>query len=616
MSALLTDFHFLRPAWLVLLVLLPLAWWLLGRRARGGGDWERAVDPHLLPHLLERSPGRAGRASQWLALGAALLFVLALAGPAWERMPEPLQRQEAALVIALDLSPSARATDLKPDRLIRARYKLADLFRLRPDGQTALVAYAGEPFTVAPLTDDSETIANLIDALDPTLMPVPGQRADLALLHAESLLRGAGLERGDVLLIAGRADARAAETARELAARGVRVSVLGLGGSRGAPVLQPGGGFLLDADGRPVLARLESAGLEAVARAGGGRFAAFSADASDLRALQLDQVASGVLRATSAQATRWRDAGWWLLPPLLLLTLLGFRRGWLALVLVAPLALPTPAQAFGWRDLWQRPDQQAAAALRAGDAEQARELAHDPALRGAAAYRAEDWAAAAEDFARGDDATAHYNRGNALAKAGNFEAALQAYDAALAQRPELEDARANREAVRAWLEQQQKQQDGESEGGESSESDPQSAQDGEGEPQSQPPDSPESGEDAGGEGEPADPQPPQSSDSEGQDQGSAASGEGEESEPVEPPAKSESEAAQQALREAIDQALAEQDADDGERVDAAAADESAAEREQRQSVEQWLRRVPDDPGALLRRKFALEHQRRQREGQR
>ncbi len=620
MNLLPEHLHLLRPLWLLLILATPLLWWALGRAQRDGGDWARACDPHLLPHLLEAHGGRSSRAPQMLGVAILVLASLALAGPAWERLPESLQRQESALVLVLDLSPSSRATDLKPNRLARARFKLADLFRLRPDGQTALVAYAGQAFTVAPLTDDSNTIANLVEALDPDLMPVPGKRADLALRHAEQLLRGAGMERGDVLLITDRVEPRDQAVAADLATRGVRVSVLGLGGGTAAPIPQAAGGFVMDEQGRPQLVKLEPGSLRALANAAGGMFAAFSSDNSDLLALGLDEVKSGVMRDAQGEVQRFRDAGFWFLPPLMLLILLAFRRGWLALILLLPLAVPLPAQAFEWRDLWQRRDQQAAEALREGDIKRARSLAEDAAWRGTAAYRDEDWTAAAEAFAERDAAAAHYNRGNALARAGSYQEAMQAYGKAIQQQPDFDDAKANLEAVKNWLEQQPPKSEDESGEGEQQES---GEQEESGSPQSSESDEASEGEqpESGEQGESTEGGEPETADQ--QQEGEPSAGEEGSPEQTESPDESaemeasepeQGDQSQQALSEAIDQALAEQAQEEPPSNARPLSPEQQADAERRQSVEQWLRRVPDDPGALLRRKFALEHQRRLREG--
>ncbi|MDE0692339.1 MAG: VWA domain-containing protein, partial [Gammaproteobacteria bacterium] len=229
----LADFHFLRPLWLLALPLAPLLWWL-GRQARAGaGGWREAVAPELLRVLLEeRDQGPALRPK--IILAAVVLTILALAGPTWERLPEPVAQRTDGLVVVLDVSMSMLAEDVEPSRMARARHKLADLLGQRQEGLTALVAYAGDAHVVTPLTDDTRTIANLVGALHPTMMPVQGSRPGAALELARQLYRNAGLEQGRVLLITD-----AVERARDIAEHATPsfpVSILGVGTATGAPI--------------------------------------------------------------------------------------------------------------------------------------------------------------------------------------------------------------------------------------------------------------------------------------------------------------------------------------------------------------------------------------------
>ena len=201
MSALWQEFHFLRPFWLLALVPLALLLWRLARSQRGREVLQRFCDPALLPYVTAQTPAvRQGAGLALLALGG-LLTVLALAGPACQRLPQPLFREDAALVIALDLSRSMTATDLTPDRLTRARYKIRDLLATRDRGQTALVVFAGRAFEVTPLTDDVNTIVSQLEIMTPDLMP--GQGADVvgALRSAGALLQQAGHRGGDIVLV-------------------------------------------------------------------------------------------------------------------------------------------------------------------------------------------------------------------------------------------------------------------------------------------------------------------------------------------------------------------------------------------------------------------------------
>ncbi|MDM8563018.1 VWA domain-containing protein, partial [Candidatus Marithioploca araucensis] len=165
------------------------------------GNWKTVCDPQLLPHLLLDEEGKR-RIWPIYALGiGGLLSILALAGPTWERLPQPAFRDQSALVIVLDLSRSMDATDIEPSRLVRARFKVADILKQRKEGQTALIVYAEDAFIVTPLTDDTETIASQLSVLNTSLMPSQGSRVDIALKKAGILLKQAGLKKGNVLLI-------------------------------------------------------------------------------------------------------------------------------------------------------------------------------------------------------------------------------------------------------------------------------------------------------------------------------------------------------------------------------------------------------------------------------
>jgi Ca-activated chloride channel homolog len=643
------DFHFLRPWWLLALVLLPLAG-LAWRHVRGeAGNWKAMVDEHLLPHLVDTTLEHSRSAGAWLAGLVWLLACFALAGPAWEREAMPLYRNQAARILAIELAPTMLAGDIKPTRLERARYKLNDILEASRDMQTALIGYSGDAFVAAPLTDDVNTVRNLIDSLDPGVMPVVGNAPERAIAEALKLMKQAGLKTAELILLADSSSAKALAAARSANSDGLKISVLGVGSSSGAPVPLPQGGFLQDAKGNIVLPRLDESGLRALASAGGGRYARMTTDRSDLASLLENDATrqdSAGLDKGSAQSDRFRDRGPWLLILLLPLAVLGFRRGWL-MVLALALVVPTrPAQAFEFSDLWLRPDQQAARALARGDAKQAQTLAKDPALRGSAAYRAEDFASASEAWAKAGGADALYNQGNALAKAGKYEEAITAYQQALEMNPKLDDAQANKQAVEDWLKQQQskdqknqqnndKQQSGQQDkkdqqqsgqqqdkqdqqqgqDGQQKSQDPQQAQDGKQDPQKQdkPSDSQQDQSKKDGEDQSRQDKADQQKDSQ------AESGDDQKN-PVDAKKSAADEARDQQQRDqqqkqlssAIDQALGDKK-DGKESKVPVASPEDEASREQQQALQQWLQRVPDDPGGLLRRKFQLEYDRRQRD---
>ena len=581
MTAWLASLHFLRPHALWLLLLLPLIAWLWQLRRRRSNVWREVVDPHLLPHLLATT-GRSGWAGLALLLAGAVLAVLALAGPSWRQGEQPLWEQRAPLVIALDLSSATQAADLPPSRLLQARGKLAALLRQRQGGQVALIAFAGDAFTVAPLTEDAGNVALFLDALAPEIMPTDGQRMDRAIDGAARLLKQAGFRDGEILVIGDHADAGALDAASRAAKQGYRVSALGLGSATGAAYRSREGSL-----GR---ARLDASSLGQLVVRGGGRFQPLSRDDTDLEALGvLEPEGLDARVASEGRGRDWLDEGYWLLPILMLLALSAFRRG-AALVLVGGCsllwAMPSQAAEDGW---WRRVDQQQYARME----------------QGVQAYRKGDFAAAEQAFAGQDSAEAQYNLGNALARQGKYDEAIGAYDRALREQPGMQDAIANRSAVeRARQRQRGQGQPGKDSSGRtagSAGSSPNASR-------------------AADNATPASSSnpPPTAPPSQARTQAQPRARQSPSSEPPNPSADPKAQqAADAAQRERMRQALARQSRERaGETAEGrAAADETPEQRERRQALQAWLKRVPDDPGGLLKAKFQLEHERRMREGQ-
>ncbi len=591
------EFHFLRPLWLLV---LPVGAWLIWQLLRGradGGGWRSIVEPTLRPYVLaEPAVLRDSRAALVAALAAWLVSIVALAGPTWERLPVPAFRSDEALVVALDLSRSMDAADVEPSRLGRAKLKLLDLLERRAAGQTALVVFSTHAFTVTPLTTDTRTISSLVSAVDTDIMPTQGGSLAAGLERSALLLDQTGLREGDILLITdSAATERDLDAAGELARDGYRVSVLAVGTDQGAPIPRAEGGFVTDDAGAVVVPQLDAASLQRLAATGGGRYAALSSSDRDLDTLFPARLAVPLDAALEAsgddaggeqyEADVWLDRGAVLAVALLPLLALCFRRGWIAVWLLVVLVPLPRAHALEWQDLWQRPDQRGSKALEAQEAERAAELFESPEWRSAAQYRAGQFEASAASLANVDSTLGHYNRGNALAKAGQLPAAIASYDRALELDPNDEDARYNRDLLKQYLEdnpQEQQQQDqGQGEQGQQGDSDQSQSQSGEQQEGGQGGDE-QQGE-QGEEGE--------SGDSEAA-QGDDAQNEGE------PQAEDSSEQNANAGEQAGDEAEA-----------AAAGPEEVEQWASEQAAEQWLRRVPQDPGGLLRRKFLYQYQR-------
>jgi Ca-activated chloride channel family protein len=579
------DFHWLRPEWLLAIPLVVLVTVMLGRGRLGAGNWRDVIDPALMPFVLSRAPGRGTDVRWWLLGLGAVLAAIALAGPAWERIEQPVFRAEQALVVALDLSRSMDAQDIAPSRLSRARLKILDILEQRKSGQTAIVVYSSNAFTVTPLTTDTDTVAALVNSLSTDIMPSRGSNPVVAMQKGRQLLDQAGVVYGEVLLITdGGSSAAAEKVARDLKAAGFSLSVLGVGTRDGAPIPRISGGFITDNRGRIAVPQLEQTSLRALAVAGGGRFAVLSADNRDLDILLSGEVTTASASDESLATDQWREEGPWILLLLLPIAALAFRRGWVLVLLIVVLPLSPPAQASLWDDLWQNNNQQAQKQLEAGNAEDAAALFEDTEWRAVARYRARDFAGSAAEFAESGDARNLYNLGNAMAFQGEFDSAIDAYEQVLEMDPDNDDAAYNLELVRNLKDQQQQEQ-----------------QQGQGEDQ-------QSTEDPGGEGE--------QSDSEGQPEQEGSEGASDsqsESEEGDSPQRGDEETSEEDL-EALQQELqrAAEESQPGEKplqMSEAELAELREQQEQQQAMEQWLRRIPDDPGGLLRRKFRHQYQR-------
>ncbi|MDF3935154.1 VWA domain-containing protein [Pseudomonas citronellolis] len=572
--------HLLRPWWLLLLPLLAWLLWKLLHRQRRAGRWQLLLPAAFHPWLLKGGSGRADR-RPWLYLGLAwLLGVLALLGPSWQRIEQPAMQRSDPLVVVLELTPRMLAGDLSPTRLEQARRKLLDLLRARADAQTAIVVYAGSAHVLVPLSNDLTTARNLLDALKPSIMPEPGQRADLAVHAARQLLDQGAQGNGRILLLSGGLDAGEQQGIRSaLHGHGKDFAILAVGTASGAPILQEDGTYLKDEQGSILLPRLDEAALRQFAASLDAAYQRMLAGNHDLKALGLLDANRGLEAAGNdavLRLQRWADQGYWLLLPLLLLAACAGRRGWLfclPLLFSTLLVAPRPAQAFEFADLWLRPDQQGQRLLAEQRPADAARRFEDFRWRGLALYEAGDYAGAAQAFAEGGGASDHYNRGNALARAEQYEAAIDAYDQALELQPDLAQAQRNKalleELLRQRAEEQSAQQHPDSEAtrnGETEQAQPSAAK----------------------------PDPDQAL----------------EVRPARPSAAIQN--LQQAAADKLEAAPDDQaPSTDPTELSPPPADEGQLNDENRQALEQWLRQIPDEPSELLRRKFWYQQQQRQ-----
>lgn len=592
------DFHWLRPEYFWLLLPTLLIWGLFAKLRQPQSAWQHWIAPHLQKELLTVPATQKQKPLLWLVLIIWLISVIALAGPSWQRLPQPVFQLKKATVILMDMSMSMRATDLSPDRYTQARFKALDYIDGIQEGELALVSFAGDAFVISPLTQDHNNVRLLLPELSPDIMPVQGSNLEAALVLADQLLTQGGYVQGDVVLFTdGFASSDYIRLRELMDSWPHRLSVLAFGTTQGAPIRLSNGELLKDSQGAIVLPRVPLAQLQQLAELRSGVFAVAGSEDSDVEALlalkPLDKKADSD-EQQKLFGDQWQDNAVYLVWLLLPFALWLHKRGALT-VFVLVLFMPK-AEAFEWSDLWQTQQQKAQASYQQGDYSSAWQNFEDPLWKGNAAYRAEDYAAAEQSYRKLDTADSLYNLGNSLAQQQKYQDAIEAYQQALAKNPQLDKAQQNIDAVKKALEQQQQQQQ---------------QQKGEGEQQDQQ-QGEQSGDQSGeeGEGSESKQQPKEQSSQQPSEQQSAEQGNDAASQKDQPPGQTEQQQKQQEQQQLAEQTEENKETKESQQQKAISEAWPNATAEQSQQLDNLLRKVQDDPSLLLRRKMAIEYQKR------
>ncbi|MBX2847949.1 MAG: VWA domain-containing protein [Acidiferrobacterales bacterium] len=632
----LSQFHFIRPLWLLAIPLALLLWLLISRSIKTT-YWESHLSKPIL-EALRVNTSKQSSLGRWLLLLGWITALLAAAGPTWQKQPVPSFQNSSAMVIVLDLSISMLAEDLTPNRLAQAKYKLIDILRARRDGQTALIAYSGDAHTVTPLTDDPVAIEALLPALHPNIMPIKGSNTEDAIELAIQLLSASGNSNGEILLLTDGVSSTAENTIESLIGNSYSLSILGVGKTEPTPIPVQGGGFLRSESGEIILSSIDNQQLTGLAARTNGRYRQISVNDADINSLISDEFEAQQQNSLSNNLNNstlydsWVDMGHWLALLLIPFVALCFRKG---VIYLLPLCflMPVPeANALTWQDLWLTKDQQAQKLLEQ-DPEAAAETFERQDWSGVANYQAKNYKSAADNFSAGDSASDHYNRGNALALTGDLQAALSAYQNALDIDSEFADAQHNKEIIEELIQQQEQQQQNQqgqnsenqdSDGSQEQQADGSQEQQADGSEQQQADGSEqqqaEGSEDQQAEGsEDQQAEGSQDQQAEGsQDQQAKGSEqqqvEGSEDQQADGSQEQQAHGSQEQQAEGSQEQQAEGSEENADNSEQSSAFLSEATPEQLQdSSEQWLRGIQDDPSGLLRRKFEYQTWQRSRQ---
>ncbi|MGL4714223.1 MAG: VWA domain-containing protein, partial [Shewanella sp.] len=467
------SLHFIRPEWLLALVPLALSLLSLWRQHESHSAWNRYIAPHLAKILVTQGNKTSRRPLQVLAL-TWLIATLALAGPAVNKQSLPVFAAEQGRVLLMDMSVSMFATDLAPNRLTQAKFRATDLLRNLKEGETGLVAFAGDAFTISPLTRDTGTLLNLLPTLSPEIMPVLGSNLAAGLTQAKTLLAQGGHIRGDIILMTdGISAAQFDEANSALNGTQYRLAVVAFGTSQGAPIRLPDGQLQRDNSNDVVVASTDFPLLQKLAASNKGVLIQHRTDGNDLAQLQQWLSDEGDAKATDLDGETWQDLGPYLALILLIPALFSFRQGIVASVGFATLAgslllaaTPLPAHASvwdsvwdnAWDNAWKTTDQQAMQAYQSQDYANAAKQFESPQWRGSAQYKAGDYGQALTTFEQDSSAQGLYNQGNALMQLGKPDKAKARYQAALEKQADFPAAKANLELAEKLLQEQQQEQ--------------------------------------------------------------------------------------------------------------------------------------------------------------
>ena len=632
----LNEFMFIRPWWLVALLPSLILWLLYLRRVSQNSDWQTIIEPKFQPWLL----GSQNQTTKSVPIGLTglliiwIIGVIALAGPSWQSQTLPAQPNSTGSIIVLDLSASMYADDLNPNRITRAQFKLTDLIRQNPTLQLGLLAYAGTPHIITPLSQDATTLLNLLPHLSPSIMPKPGADAVAALNMAVTMLNQTHINQRHIIWLTDDVESTEIEAIVQLINRqNIQFSIMSVGTQQGGVIHHPKLGLLKDAQDQLIIAPVAESRLAQIAQQTGGRYVRLRLDDQDLTSLLPRATPSGkTAQAESTQQVNHPvDFGVYFVIALLLLAMFAIRRGWFmnlaGLVLLSSLlhigiSQPAWAQEQGmtpakptWLErlapLFMTGDQRGYQAWLKQDYLGAEREFNDPNWHAASLYRIGGYQGAAELFAQDPSAQGQYNLANSLALAGQLEEAIAAYNRALALQEDFPQAQQNRDLVQQLLNQQaqaqpeadvpipsQNDNQGEDEGGGGQAS----SDDSEGQQ-----DDSQTGEETHQEGESANENASGQNDQTSETRGDA-NGRPEAAEELDPALIREEEPANNEATE--DDTLTPLEDEEGVLPGNQTLDPEQLRqlRERDQSNQAWLNQIQDNPGRFLQRKFQYQIQ--------
>lgn len=312
--------RFGEPVYFNLLWMLPgLAIFFFWASRKKQKLMQRFCDSVLLPKLLSPNLLSKQRNKAVLVILGAGFLILALTQPRWGYEWEDLKQEGVDIIIAVDVSNSMMAEDVKPSRLARAKRKISDLLNMLDGDRIGLVAFAGTSYLQCPLTLDYSAAEIFLDAIDTDLIPIQGTAIGGAIRTAAKAFSQKENKSKALILITDGEDheGKALKAAREAKEQGIKIFTIGIGQEIGAPMpsRKPGGGFKKDKSGEVVISRLNESVLQKIALETGGSYVRSVTGDMDLNKIYLEDIKERIEKKELKTSRRklWQARFQWLI---------------------------------------------------------------------------------------------------------------------------------------------------------------------------------------------------------------------------------------------------------------------------------------------------------------
>lgn len=440
------QFHFLRPLFLWMLIPIGIILLLNLITSKNQVKWKNIIAPHLRKYVIQKGTEGLRKWMQILTMTTLALAVLGMSGPTWKQIEIPGKTLETPVVLALDLSQSMMATDLQPNRLERAKFKLSDFINANPRARIALIGYAGSAHTIVPLTNDYKIINSHMQSLTPSVMPLRGSNLQAALELTNSLT-GVSEAPGTLILFTDDFDEASFQNLRNFAtSSNTQIEIMPFNTISGANIPNFYGKGFLKEKGKNIHSKINTEVLNKLNAIENIQVHELTIDASDMELLAKKIAENIEFKEQDEEIEEdWEDHGLTFIIPFVFVLILSFRKGWVLYTLVFMTTLSSCSSENSFKDLWFSRDYQGQQFLEKEEYNLAGDTFEDPLQKGVAYYKAKNYDAAIRAFSQDTTATGAYNLGVAYFANGDYAAAEMAFGNAVELDPDMQKAKTNRE---------------------------------------------------------------------------------------------------------------------------------------------------------------------------